>query len=399
MPRPRGNVPVIATDDLINDPGYTWDGTPTKVAIPDNQIAAGFLPGEAPAAQQLSWLFNRWGQFLEYLDSIEIQNVGSSASIAASGDFHGVAWDGFGRRLWAISDDGVNGIAHVSTEGRIWSVDTTLSAAAPIFGSLACNRADGVTVLVPHASHGAPDVYVRQATDAVPSFDPYTVSADKVLGIGCKWDPDTERFIIYGAKTPLIGPSSPHARLWVGTADGETWGEVTHPDYGAGTVFGACGLGPGTLKVATLLAASPKLLMPTDATLGTWTEATTLDFTPALIEYGATDGVLMAVDSTGDVYVSSDGVTWDWRVHLAGTYGTVVPYSLAVRGSIWLLLAKLGTGAENSILWSKDMGHTWSLINWPFTNGTHDVKACAALDDRFGMLTADGFIAYGLRLK
>lgn len=69
MSRPA-DIPTWSTDENIDDPGSTWDGTPTKVAPGSGMQADGFVPDKDVGAQHLNWLLNLVGGWIEYFGSI-----------------------------------------------------------------------------------------------------------------------------------------------------------------------------------------------------------------------------------------------------------------------------------------------------------------------------------------
>lgn len=81
MARPPGPFPDFATDATYNDPGKTWNGAPTKVALTSTERAQGFKPDQEVPAPKLGSLLNAFSCWIAYLDGIEARNWGASVPL------------------------------------------------------------------------------------------------------------------------------------------------------------------------------------------------------------------------------------------------------------------------------------------------------------------------------
>ncbi|MFW6031539.1 MAG: hypothetical protein ACOC9T_03020 [Myxococcota bacterium] len=63
-------VPTWATDDNYDSPGNDWDGEPTKVDPGSALKEGGWEPAQRVPAEYINWLFNRIGQWLDYIDEL-----------------------------------------------------------------------------------------------------------------------------------------------------------------------------------------------------------------------------------------------------------------------------------------------------------------------------------------
>jgi hypothetical protein len=108
MTRPTTG-PGWATDANFNDPGESWDGTPTRVTPSSGERAAGQLPGVGVPAQLMNYLWGNHGEWADFFDAQLHKN-----GYRLKDDFEGGAvdsgqWVTTGAGLTTISDNAAGG--------------------------------------------------------------------------------------------------------------------------------------------------------------------------------------------------------------------------------------------------------------------------------------------------
>jgi hypothetical protein len=108
MTRPTTG-PGWATDSNFNDPGESWDGTPTRVTPSSGERAAGQLPGVGVPAQIMNYLWGNHGEWADYLDAQLHKN-----GYRAKDDFDGSivdtgSWITTGSGLTTVNDHAAGG--------------------------------------------------------------------------------------------------------------------------------------------------------------------------------------------------------------------------------------------------------------------------------------------------
>jgi len=122
--RPQ-NVTSWANDALINDPGESWDATPTKVDPGDGKRDDGHLPNEIPPAQHENHVKNEIGLWLQYFADAQALNwisVGPTVEpTAALCSAEGATYDE-GLPGWLLV--GRSGVADITRDGQAYRAIT-----------------------------------------------------------------------------------------------------------------------------------------------------------------------------------------------------------------------------------------------------------------------------------
>jgi len=136
--RPQ-NVTSWANDALINDPGESWDATPTKVDPGDGKRDDGHLPNEIPPAQHENHVKNEIGLWLQYFADMQALNwfyVGETvepSTAAVSGE--ALTYDE-GVPGWLIA--GRAGVANISRDGQAFRAIANHGAGTATWAASKC---------------------------------------------------------------------------------------------------------------------------------------------------------------------------------------------------------------------------------------------------------------------
>ncbi len=162
--RPKGLVPIVASDVLYPAGTDPWSGTLTKVSPGPTQIAAGFVAGARLPASNLNYLLNQFGLWLDYQDTAEVRTWTPVLSVNVYSDAteNVFAWDTYGKKfLFAGSSIADNEVPKVffSNNGVNWD-DYSLPVVTPSGGQqqraqICCGEVPSLGVSIAWNTKGA----------------------------------------------------------------------------------------------------------------------------------------------------------------------------------------------------------------------------------------------------
>lgn len=392
--RPAEITSVWSTDANFPAGAEPWNGTPTKVAPSAGEIAGGSKPDRRFPAAWYNWELNRNDRMLQYLDMIEVRNMGPRLTVgtgvlptAAMANGYCTAYDAYHGMLYALYN--LEMLKSNSDGAGTWSDTTALIPGTISSGrGLAFNPTTGTGYML-----GS-----NQAARSNPGSASSTWTAVAVANIsdarGIIWDPYRGRFVAFGAVTGT------HPGIWTLTDVAATQRTLTGA---AGFSFPIYQLAAGPNGLVAIHGTNTDFRVWTSPDGDTWTVNNPgiaagsywLDY-----DDGRDEFVLL---SGGGVSTSPDGITWSYVGGVAvGSKLLNSPTGICCFGGIWVVPGKtsiVGEPLTTGLFYSRDRGTTWEL-------GRHslgDIVSITRQDGRIWLANAGTLTgaqtAFGLRLR
>ena len=413
--RPKGKRPAWATAANY-DPGTDpWSGTATKVDPGQALIASGYAPGNRPKAQYVNYELGRDADFVSYLDTIEVRTWSAQVPIDIKTLYSSqnvLIWDPANAMYWAggtiqSGTDDTIPVLGFSSNGVDWFDDDDALPRPPSGSQLqtyaVCASPSGI-LLYWDFTNGKSWFRFRtpDGTHTASANQPATIHVNAAI-----WD--TNRWVLYGIGT--------QPRIW--TVDlFDAWAELTLTDAAAnpgGITLAATS--SGGLRVAIALGSG---LWYTSSLATAWTRVALSAFASTVfgLEWWEAEGVFVVVCTGGQVYTSTDAVTWTLRATVASTHfdgarsgaGGLVSLGGLIIAPCTIPVANGGT--QQMLAIGIDLGRTWETIPLSIVDpaggvgGSRAVQTIARLDNRLAIMRREGVtdgdpsrIVYGLRVR
>ena len=355
--RPLGLIPSFANDLNLDDPGETWDTTPTKVEPGAGKRDDGILPDEDINAQHINHLFNELGKWVQFFSDIQVQNWLEPTTLplvaAQLNTGNHVCWDDANLEWWTVADGigaGTIIIAAKSRDGRNWidedEAGTTDADLNYCFSKPTQDTPTHTGSFVVATTEGAFIVVNRTGT-----WTEFALTATDTMNVGV-WDPGNELLLAGG--DDLGGPNVPI--IYSSPSGAIVWTRVVPTPANSTTVVDMATDGAG-LTLAIGDGANGDTWTSTNGT--SWTlRATTI--TSMLGCWFNTAQALWMIVTSDRVYTSPDAIVWT-LVDGPHATDTFTQRTLRGFGSLWVACGD----ADAEIVFSTDNGASWRRLVIP----------------------------------
>lgn len=365
--RPQ-NIPSWANDALINDPGETWDGTPTKTDPGNGKRDDGWLPKEKPPAQHRNYLDNEIGRWVQYFSNMQAMHWfpgGQVGEVTTAGQINSASGLGYDEGSGAIIAVGritsIAGEVSISTDGHTWTAIAGAPLASVNFDYVATKHPDFAP------THLSVNALISSATNAqTVEILGGGLTGFAAPGVGSvnvamqAWDEGNSQWIVVGGEDQAV---TPLPAIWT---DGTPMAGLTQ------RASAAVNSSRAELLAINRSGLSVVIGDGTAPNFDIWTSPDAITFTqvaPVGIGAGESARSMIWDDARGlfvllterTTYTSTDGVNWTQTGTFTGGAAHAVRCFASDGGGLYIA----GTTGGPAVRYSSDGGVTWRITLVP----------------------------------